>query len=209
MFVLWNDEMSRFYSYTNTDFTIIIIKQGTKRCSGVLIHEDIVITSANCIHEQFLKFGIENFFARTDYRSDSFSTSTHTVTDMVNKPGFSPNHNSLSNDVVVLRLNRTADVPVAILNSDLPINNGDMLEAVGAGPTTNGSTVWSTSLLKRDILVQDFDDCRDGYREADRRVVLSESIQFCAGGPGLIAGGVGVFATIRSYLCIIYHVFRN
>lgn len=64
-------------------------------------------------------------------------------------------------------------------NLNLPTDDGDNLDVLGAGATVNGSSVWSTVLVKDDIFTTDFIMCRNDYRA--KRANLKEESQFCAG----------------------------
>jgi secreted trypsin-like serine protease len=150
-----------------------------------LIHEDVVASSASCIYEQFVRFDNFPIIARTDYRSDSSSDSTHFVGSISNAPGFSPNNPNLINDLVLLKLNTTANIPVPMLNQNT-LSPSSFVVA-GAGPTTTNGP-WSTRLLEAEILPQDFGECRKAYKDRDARVNLNEDFQFCAGRRPGVAG---------------------
>lgn len=160
--------------------------QGAKRCSGALIHEDIVVTSADCIYDQFTFPGITPIVARADYQSDKFATSIHFVDMVVNHPMFSPNSQPLSNDIAILRLNSTAskiELP-QFTNLGLPTDNGDALEVLGAGPIRNGSTTNAASLGRADVFSTNFNGCSNLYKAAGMGE-LGEG-QFCAGASGAV-----------------------
>lgn len=150
-----------------------------------MIHEDVVASSASCIYEQFVRFNTFPIIARTNYRSDSSSDSTHFVGSINNAPGFSPNSPNLVNDLVLLKLNTTANIPVPMLNQNFLTPTSFVV--AGAGPTTTNGP-WSTSVLEAEILPQDFNECRNAYKALDARVNLNEDAQFCAGRRPGVAG---------------------
>jgi hypothetical protein len=122
-----------------------------------------VLTTAQCANSG-------KTFARVGYKDDDTSTKVAGIQGFHNHPKWSPNHNSMTNDIAIVVLDtfiEETDIPV--LNSvpyDLNDLADDELTVIGAGGIT--------ALRVVDVQVQDFRQCFDAYRNAKPQVVLKE-----------------------------------
>jgi hypothetical protein len=115
-------------------------------------------------------------YARVGYTSDSSSTGVSTIKRFANNPGFSPNHQTLVNDIAIVVLDTTFEGITSPILDRIPYNvndNGLELTVLGAGDTSEGGS-FATSLRGETVFTEDFIQCRNDYNGNDPRVHLRE-----------------------------------
>eukprot|EP00545_Synedropsis_sp_CCMP1620_P000385 CAMPEP_0119031788 /NCGR_PEP_ID=MMETSP1176-20130426/41722_1 /TAXON_ID=265551 /ORGANISM="Synedropsis recta cf, Strain CCMP1620" /LENGTH=554 /DNA_ID=CAMNT_0006988191 /DNA_START=117 /DNA_END=1781 /DNA_ORIENTATION=- len=155
------------------------------RCSGVLIYPDLVLTSAQCAAGNVTH-------ARVGYKDDDTTTVSVTgVLSHANSPRWSPNHNNKVADIAIITLD-TAIEGVTFPTLQSPIMNGlnqlgKEYVVYGAGDFRQGGA--TAAFLHGDkVATTSLRECATTYRESDRRVVLDQDYQFCAGIKDMEAG---------------------
>jgi secreted trypsin-like serine protease len=76
---------------------------GTYRCGGALVHDDIVVTSAECIKQS--KFNKDSFYVRVGYTNDNVSAAISNITAAAAYVAIGvPKQENIPNDIAIIKL---------------------------------------------------------------------------------------------------------
>lgn len=165
------------------------IGSGNNRCAGVLVYEDIVLTTAQCA--EYWEDGVVEY-ARVGYASDGNNVvGSSTIKRVIKNPSWSRNHQILRGDVAVVVLNKS--FPDAFLASYLTIpyflkDDRQSWIILGAGETSEDGSSFATELQGDEVYTDPTRDCIDTYNTLASGRYFREETHFCAGVDNYAAG---------------------
>ena len=144
-------------------------------CGATIIHSDIILTAAHCRRA---------FIGRAAYVGPETnfgfegSAEFHEDETFVVHPQY--NATNLHNDIMVVKLQTSSNLPVVQLNRD-PQRQivGTSMMVIGFGDTTFRGDL-SPNLLQTQVTGFDFEQCVQIHLEQDPTVTLDQTAQFCA-----------------------------
>lgn len=159
-----------------------IAKSGSL-CGASLIHTDIAVTAGHCLGV-FKGFGLLLGGIQYDGKD---AVENVTVLQEYRHPDF--NDKTLENDILLLKLNRSASgtvTPIGSINTDASIPaDGSKVTAIGFGTTTEGGIV-SAYLQQVTVTVLDGETCAAEYWKPlrFRRPYIYDDSMICAADKG-------------------------
>jgi len=167
--------------YTYPFFAFIKLGNPTG-CGGTLIHEDIVLTSAQC-RKVFEGRGIHIGGDHTKFGANT-NSEFHEDEFVVVHPGYTGSSGFYEDDIMLVKLETTSNLTPVTLDTEDYIDQTTPLKVIGHGDTRLNGKLSEKLLEANGLLLQDFDICHDIYKEeAEVEDVLDEDSHICVGDP--------------------------
>jgi len=151
-------------------------------CGGTLIHEDIVLTSAQC-REVFDKRGIHIGGDHTEYGANTESEFHEDDTILIH-PGYTGKGGYYKDDIMLIKLQTSSDLTPVTLGTEDSLYETASLTVIGHGDTRQNGKLSELLVEVNNLSLENFDACNDIYKEeAEEDDVLDEGSHICVADP--------------------------